>query len=164
MLFAMLKRLFILLLMGALPHLVHAQADYKTAIGVRLGASNGLSVKGFLSNKNALEGILTTRWRGIGLTGLYEVHGNAFQTRSFNWYVGGGAHIYTWREGKVPPPWWDGRDRRTIAGLDGILGLEYTIPSAPLNFSIDWKPAINIVNYEGFWGDEFAFSIRFAIK
>lgn len=159
-------RLFFLLLWLA-PALVCAQADYKTAVGVRLGAANGVSVKHFVSRKNAVEGILSTRWRGLGITGLYEVHGNAFQTRALNWYIGGGGHVYFWQDGpyRNPPPWWDNnRSTRAVAGLDGILGLEYTIPSAPINFALDWKPALNLVNYQGFWADEFAFSVRFAIK
>lgn len=166
-------RLFLLgalLLAGA----ARAQADYKTAVGVRLGAANGVTVKHFVRPKNAIEGILTARWRTLGLTGLYTVNGNAFGTRELNWYIGGGAHAYIWNNGprgwgwgryKNAPPWWDsGRENQAVVGLDGVLGLEYTIPSAPINFALDWKPAINLVNYPGFWADEFGFSVRYAIK
>ncbi len=48
--------------------------DYTTGIGLRGGPSNGLTVKHFISQKAALEGILTTRWGGFGLTGLYEIN------------------------------------------------------------------------------------------
>jgi hypothetical protein len=51
--------------------------DYNTGVGLRLGFSNGLTIKHFVSQRSAFEGILSTRWRGFELTGLYEVHNNA---------------------------------------------------------------------------------------
>ncbi|HBZ20540.1 MAG TPA: hypothetical protein DEO60_05385, partial [Bacteroidales bacterium] len=44
--------------------------DYKTGVGLRLGFSNGLTIKHFVSQRSALEGLLSTRWRGFELTGL----------------------------------------------------------------------------------------------
>jgi hypothetical protein len=52
---------------------------------------------------------------------LYEVHGRAFNSRDFNWFIGGGGHVYTWGDDR--PSWLTG-DKRTVLGLDGILGLE----------------------------------------
>ena len=60
--------------------------DYNTGVGLRLGFSNGLTVKHFVSQRSAFEGILSTRWRGFELTGLYEVHNNAFDVTRLNWY------------------------------------------------------------------------------
>ena len=48
--------------------------DYKTGVGLRGGLSNGLTVKHFISEKSAIEGLLSTRWRGFDITGLYEIH------------------------------------------------------------------------------------------
>ena len=45
--------------------------DYNTGIGLRGGLSNGLTIKHFISSNTALEGIISTRWRGLELTGLY---------------------------------------------------------------------------------------------
>lgn len=132
--------------------------DYKTGIGLRAGFSSGLTIKHFKSRNVALEGLFTTRWQGFDFTGLYEVHNEAFDVKQLNWYYGGGAHLgfyngrYTWwgREGVA----------YTVVGLDGILGLEYTFDELPVNIGIDWKPALNLVGYYGFWS-EGAFSIRF---
>lgn len=137
--------------------------SYKTALGVRVGSENGISVKHFLNETNALEGQLTSRWRGWSLHGLYELNGNAFEVANLNWFFGGGAHVgfYDRYNGN---PWFDDFDNETVFGLDLIIGLEYTFDEIPLNLGIDWKPEINLVGYEGFWGDEVGLSIRFAFR
>lgn len=135
--------------------------DYKTGIGLRAGFSNGLTVKHFISQKSALEGILSSRWRGFELTGLYEVHNEAFNTERLKWFIGFGGHIGFW-DGKYTYKYWGDRDRNyTVIGLDGILGLEYSFAEVPISLSVDWKPAFNIVGYSGFWADGGALSIRY---
>lgn len=128
---------------------------YATGIGLRAGVSNGLTVKHFIQSDVALEGILHTRWEGLVITGLYEVHKNIREVRGLRWFYGGGAHIGSWnsRSDKYPGT--------TILGIDGIIGLDYKFADAPINLSLDYKPAFNIINGGGFWGDEVALSIRF---
>jgi len=46
--------------------------DYKTGIGLRGDYFNGLTVKHFIASKAAIEGILSSRWQGFQVTGLYE--------------------------------------------------------------------------------------------
>lgn len=58
--------------------------DYNTGIGLRGGFTNGLTVKHFISEKAALEGILASRWSGFEITGLYEIHNRAFDTDRLN--------------------------------------------------------------------------------
>ena len=48
-------------------------------------------------------------------------------------------------------------------GARAVLGLEYTIPSVPLNFAIHTGPYIGLVNSYGF-GWHGSFAIRFAFK
>jgi hypothetical protein len=64
---------------------VNAQ-DYNTGIGFRGGFSNGLTVKHFFSPKAVFEGILSSRWSGFQVTGLYKIHNRAFNTDRLNWY------------------------------------------------------------------------------
>jgi len=135
--------------------------DYRTALGLRLGSSTGISVKHFIRPGTALEGLFTTRWDGAMITGLYEGVSMAFQEPNLAWYFGGGAHIGFWDS---TPHWRDNSDSHSVFGLDLILGMEYTFDEAPLNLAFDWKPAINLIGYQGFWADEFALSIRFAFK
>lgn len=68
----------------------HAQ-DYNTGIGLRGGFDNGITIKHFISEKAAFEGIISSRWRGLEITGLYELHGRAFDTDRLNWYAGFGV-------------------------------------------------------------------------
>ncbi len=134
--------------------------DYKTGIGLRGGLSNGLTVKHFISKNAAIEGILTSRWRGFAITGLYEMHYQAFNVKRLNWYFGGGAHIGTWR-GYDGHPWFKDDVSYTVFGLDGILGIEYNIAEIPINIGVDWKPVFNLTGYNGFLGDELALSVRY---
>jgi len=135
--------------------------DYQTAVGLRAGVSNGLSVKHFLSDRAALEGILHTRWQGLVITGLYEVHQDINDLPGLRWFYGGGAHIGTWNGNRGHHNWKYNRNGHTVFGLDGIIGLDYKFLEAPINLGLDYKPAFNISNDVGFWGDEVALSIRF---
>lgn len=133
--------------------------DYQTGIGLRGGLGAGLTIKHFVNNKAAFEGIFDSRWHGLSITGLYEIHARAFNTNRLNWYYGFGGHI----------GFWDGKyyrdvhntDNYTIVGVDGILGLEYNFKEIPFNLSIDWKPVLDLSGSSGFWGDGGAISIRY---
>jgi hypothetical protein len=130
--------------------------DYKTGIGLRGGLSQGLTLKHFVSGKAAFEGLLSTRWQGFDVTGLYEIHAQAFEVDHLNWYYGGGAHIGSYSGNNVP---WG--TSGAVLGIDGILGIEYNFSEAPINIGVDWKPAFNLVGNSQFWGDGGALSIRY---
>lgn len=139
---------------------IFAQAqDYNTGIGVRGGFANGLTIKHFIGSNVALEGIIASRWRGLELTGLFEIHNVAFKAERLKWYYGFGGHVGFW-DGKYTH-WGEPENTYTVIGVDGILGLEYSFNEIPFNISIDWKPAFNIVGYSGFWGDGGAISFRY---
>ncbi len=133
--------------------------DYNTGIGIRGGLSSGLTVKHFLGDKSAVEGILSSRWNGFNITGLYELHAPAFDTPRLHWYYGAGGHIGFW-SGRKNHPWFED-GTHTVIGVDGIIGLEYNIGPIPFSISLDWKPAFNLIGYSGLWIDEFALSIRY---
>ena len=135
---------------------VNAQ-DYRTGLGVRGGLSNGITVKHFISDISALEGLLTSRWNGFLFTGLYEVHARAFGITGLYWYYGGGAHIGAWNNHYRT----NRADNYSVIGIDGILGMEYNITEIPFNISIDYKPGINILGKPLGMSDEVALSIRY---
>ncbi len=134
--------------------------DYKTGIGLRAGYPAGLTVKHFISDRAALEGIFATRWRGFVITGLFEAHRQLADVDNLNWYYGVGAHIGFWNTNSSIS-WGEAGTAYTVVGIDGILGLEYNFEEIPINLSLDWKPAFNLTGYSGFWGDGGAFSIRY---
>lgn len=166
------KTLLALAFLLSLSLSLSAQKNYNTGIGLRLGPAYGLTVKHFLSGAGAIEGILHSRhygggrgWggsSGFNLIGLYEHHMSIKGAPGLNWFVGIGGHIGHWR-GWGGHKWYKEDRGYTTIGVDAIIGLEYTIPSAPLSLSLDWKPSFNLLG-PGYWVDGVAFSIRFAIK
>jgi len=153
------KKLFLALVLLLTTTLISNAQDYNTGIGFRGGFSNGLTVKHFVSSKDALEGILTSRWHGFNITGLYEIHNQAFDTPGLKWYYGFGGHIGFW-DGHYNP-WFHNSSTYTVIGVDGIIGMEYSFDEVPINLGLDWKPGLNLIGYTGFWADELALSVRF---
>jgi hypothetical protein len=133
--------------------------DYKTGVGLRVGFYNGLTVKHFISRKSALEAQLASRWKGFDITGLYELHDQAFSTERLKWFIGFGGHMGFWNGDNTT--WGNADTNYTVIGVDGILGIEFSLREIPLNIGLDWKPVYNFSGYSGFWYDGGAFSIRY---
>lgn len=131
--------------------------DYRTGIGLRGSPTWGITFKHFISGDAALEGLLSTRFNGFLVTGLYEVHAQAFGVSGLYWYYGGGAHIGSWNKFYKD----DRADNYSVIGIDGIIGMEYNITEIPFNFSLDFKPALNILGKPVGLGDEVALSVRY---
>lgn len=137
--------------------LVSNSQDYRTGLGLRLGPSTGITVKHFISDVSALEGILISRWNGFLFTGLYEYHAPAFGITGLYWYYGGGAHIGAWNRDYKE----NRADSYSVIGINGILGIEYNITEIPFNLSIDYKPGISMLGRPTFLSDEVALSVRY---
>ncbi len=152
------KRLIIVLLFAFTVFSQSYAQEYNTGIGLRGGFFSGLTVKHFLDPQNAIEGILSSRWHGFDLAGLYEVHNPVLNVIGLNWYYGAGAHMGFWDGDDVD---WGNDDNYTVIGLDGILGIEYSFTEIPVNIGIDWKPALNVFGHSSFWGDGGAISVRY---
>lgn len=139
---------------------VPAHAQYKAALGARLGPWLGLTFKYNLDDRSSLEFLGETRLRAAFVTGLYEFHFPFNSVDGLRAYIGAGGHA-----GYLSRAWTGGSTGRTegfTGGLDGIIGIEYTFPRFPINISADWKPILQ------FWGgaywdyQSYAFSIRYA--
>jgi hypothetical protein len=118
--------------------------DYTTAVGLKFGGyENGPSIKFFPNNAVALEGVLGFRSHGVVITGLYEIHQQAFGVAGLKFYYGAGAHIGSEGAG-VYQTFGGGNETYNTAhvlfGVDGVLGLEYKIPQAPIAISLDLNP------------------------
>ncbi|MEZ4828864.1 MAG: hypothetical protein R3C61_21650 [Bacteroidia bacterium] len=126
---------------------VHGQ-NYKTGVGIRLWSDAEISIKHFVSNQVAVEGIIELRRKAVGTTLLFERHTTAFDISELQWYYGLGGHIGFWqRENDNRPIFSDNSEM--VAGVSGIIGLEYTIKEIPFCISIDYKPLVNIIGYNG---------------
>jgi hypothetical protein len=128
--------------------------SYRTAIGIRVGETSGLTVKHFFGGSNAVEGILGIWPYAFGITGLYE-HYVSTGLRGLSCYFGLGGHFNTIGSGLVYYPYYYYHDRYYLyrynypgmgIGVDGIIGAEYKIPKIPFAISFDIKPLIEINN------------------
>ena len=127
-------------------------STYQTAVGIKI-YPGAISIKHFTNTNTAWEGLGYFWQYGFRATGLYEIHGNINGVDGLKWYVGPGAHVgfynTTWAKD------YPSRESGVAIGVDGVLGLDYKIPGAPLNVSFDWQPSFNFVGYnyfEGGWG------------
>jgi hypothetical protein len=136
---------------------VHAQSmgrSYKTALGVKFWDGGGISFKTFVAPLNAVEVVGYFHKHGMRLTGLYEIHGVISGAPGLKWYIGPGAHLgfydYKGYEGD-----------KAVAGIDGVLGLDYKINQAPINLSIDWQPSFEFADGRGFVGSWGGLGVRY---
>lgn len=127
--------------------------SYTTALGFKF-YPGAVSLKHFVSSKNALEGIGYFWNKGFRLTGLYEIHNTINGAPGLQWYFGPGAHI-----GFYDSKWGGG----SSVGIDGVLGLDYKFNQAPINISLDWQPSFEFGDRynNGFTGDWGGFAIRY---
>ncbi|MGG9961513.1 hypothetical protein [Ferruginibacter sp. SUN106] len=125
---------------------------YKTALGVKVLDGAGITLKHFVNDKAALEGIGYFWSHGTRITGLYELHFDINDAPGLKWYIGPGAHLgfYNTKYGGG-----------SFAGVDGVLGLDYKINNAPLNLSIDWQPSFEFGTGRGFTGSWGGLGIRY---
>lgn len=124
--------------------------NYDKAIGLRFGGYNGaITYKQHLNKGNAFEVMLNLYWNaGFSATGLYEWSTQVIN-KDFNLYYGAGVHLGMY-------------GKSFLAGIDGIVGLEYKIPNVPLALSLDYKPSINFaphINTSSFY--DFALGIKY---
>jgi hypothetical protein len=152
---------------------------YKTGIGLRFGWEGGLTLKHFIREDRALEGIISRGWGygGFRITGLYEFQKPFATLENLSWYAGLGAHVgfyngsyygyysaygdgYYDKNGNWHPGY---RSRYVTFGVDGILGLEYAFDEVPFSVSLDIKPYFDFVGRGDRFGDG-ALSIRYLIR
>ena len=138
---------------------VKAQQTYKNALGGRFGEANGVTFKTFLNSQDALDLILNFQSRGdysyFRLTGLYEVHKPFPNAGGLRYYYGAGATIGSRKHKR------NDDDSDLLASIDGVLGLDYKFAEAPINVSLDWKPALVVTPYTEFDARGLGLSLRF---
>lgn len=123
--------------------------SYEIGIGFRAGYISGLSVKHFVSSTAAVEGILGSRWHGVNISGLYELHkGNALGVNRLNWEYGGGARLGFY-DGKYYRDWdkdmnYEGSNY-TVVSIVGVFGMEYHFKEIPFTAGFDILPYFDFI-------------------
>ena len=126
---------------------------YKMGLGIRIGSpdaviSTGATFKYFFKERTAIETLLT--FGDPFAVGLLLAHHQSFAATGLQWFAGGGGYV--------------GFSGLRRTGLQGVLGLDYKIPTLPINFSIDWKPELTLTNEFSFEPAAVGLSARFTLK
>ncbi len=143
-----------------------AQLTTQHAIGARFGSATGITYRYTLSPDRAIEGIMSVQSNSkssrFRLVGLYQYHKPLIDDLSWFWGFGGSVGSYT---GKA---YTDANGKRfdkyseLALSIDGIAGLEYKIPSAPIAITLDAKPYFDFLQESGFRIVEgLGFSVRY---
>lgn len=122
------------------------------AIGVRAGYGGEFSYQHGFGNSFAE---LDLGWWGnnhINIVGIYDfiIGGNG----QVNVYLGPGAQLSIWND--VPK-----HASQLNVGLAGQFGVEWNIPTIPLQLSLDWRPVFFFLNDGGFGYDSVGLGIRY---
>ncbi|EEI89512.1 hypothetical protein HMPREF0765_4879 [Sphingobacterium spiritivorum ATCC 33300] len=143
-----------------------AQLTSDHAIGGRFGSAQGITYRYTMREDRAIEGIVSIQSnstsRRFRVVGLYEFHKPL--TGDFTWYYGFGGSV----GGYTRKPYTDGNGNRfsrsseAIISVDGIVGIEYSIPNAPVSISLDVKPYLDFIQSSSLkLIDPIGFSIRY---
>ena len=85
---------------------------------------------------------------------MYEIHNDINNAPGLQWFYGGGGTVGTYK--------WKPNDESDVyVSADGVLGLDYKFSGAPINVSLDWKPALQLTPDTGFDAEGFGLSVRF---
>lgn len=136
-----------------------AQLTSQHAVGGRFGSATGFNYRYTLSEDRAVEGILSvqsnSKTRRFRMVGLYEYHKPLAE--NFSWFYGFGGSIgsFKYKEGA-------NSSSEMSLSVDGIIGVEYHIPEAPLSISLDLKPYFDFIQESSIrFIDPFGLSIRY---
>ncbi|QES89717.1 hypothetical protein [Rhizosphaericola mali] len=136
-------------------HYSQAQSTYHQALGARFIGGTTISYKNYISDNN-LE-FQGSFWKhGFRFAGLYEFNYAIEGVDGLNFILGPGAHLGFWNK-----EYKDKKDAGTEFGIDGIIGLDYKIPSVPINLSVDWQPSIVLAGGSDFTPNMGGIGIRY---
>lgn len=130
------------------------------AVGLRLGLGSGVTFQHYTNKRNAFEAIAYQRFGAANLTLLAEAHEQMFDVRGLRYFYGAGAHMWLFNRNSVLQ---DNvlRENSYAFGVDAIVGIAYYLRSFPLQFSVDWKPGINLIGSHYIEWDSGGLSARY---
>jgi len=151
---------------------IFAESQQK-AVGIRGGISSGFEYRVFNAEQSSYKVLLSTRKRGLQLTGLKEFHiPEAFDfDKDLSFVYGFGAHVgfESWyvdryhSDGLLSDYWYRDRSSGPVAGLDALAAVEYSISQIPLVVGIEAKPYFNLFGKSFFQVQpfDFAFTVKY---
>ncbi|RYZ45312.1 MAG: hypothetical protein EOP49_25455 [Sphingobacteriales bacterium] len=127
-----------------------ASPSRNNLLGIRISSSDAavnhsITYKRFISSDVALEGLLS--FTDPGALGILVEKHTLLGSSGIQWFWGAGAYF--------------GFSGGRRFGAQGAIGLDYIVPSLPLNFSLDWKPELNFTKQFSFEPAALGFSVRF---
>lgn len=147
--------------------------NYKSSIGVRLGAPISASFKMFISDANAVEAFVNYRsyknniygqnygWSRIGAGVAYQMHKEIDAIDGLMYYYGGGVSVLYYNYNNAA--YFSDYDNLSF-GIQGNVGLDYAFSNVPVNLSLDWVPTLYINGYiSGFGAGYGALSVRYIL-
>lgn len=145
--------LFVCVALAFSANLAQAQ-NYKTAVGMRIDAGDGstgvgFDVKHFFSKNNAVDANLIFFDGVVGLGAEYQYNERIPGASGLDWYLGLGPNFLF-------------GDGITVVQLRPVAGLDFKVPSAPLDFAFDWRPMFNLNHGTDFTAARFGISLRYA--
>ena len=140
-----------------------AFSQYKSAVGLRGGVAQGITLKTFVGGSSAFDLFIGSHFRGLNFTALYELHSHtAFGIDNLSLFYGFGGHIGVYNS-TTWPGGWGTYSSGPVIGVDGVVGIEYTFDEIPINLSLDIVPSINILPGVWYW-QRGALSIRYVFN
>lgn len=146
---------------------VFGQLSSQHAIGARFGSASGINYRYTLSENRAVEGIMSVQSNSTSnrfrLVGLYEYH-KPLPLENFSWYYGFGGSVgsYTYKAFTDKSGVRMDKTSELSLSIDGIIGVEYNLPTAPIALSLDVKPYFDFVQESSIRiFDPVGFSIRY---
>lgn len=129
---------------------------YKTALGIRVdfgdgGTGFGFNGKHFLTENNAIDANLIFFDGGaVGLGGEFQYNDNINGAAGLKYYAGIGPNFIF-------------GNGYTDVQLRPVLGLDYKVTTAPINFAFDWRPMFTLNNGTNFNAGRFGLSVRYSM-
>ena len=149
--------------------------DYKNSAGFRLGKTDGITYKRFLTENGAVEFMVGFGGydKGMQIYTTYQWNAQIPTqfTESLYLYYGVGGHIGFIRPSTIRNYYNNDstiiteRDMQTYyaIGIDGIIGIEYRIFTVPMTISMEFKPFFEYygLRYTQFKFWDFGFTVKY---
>ena len=142
--------------------------EYRHALGIRGGLSAGVEYRQYFNDRVSGKLLLSFRNSGFQLHGLFEIHHNDLfpGTDQFDFLYGVGLYggYLRWHEIRHEGMYdYAVVKSGIVAGLDGLVGMEYNSAAIPLSIGLEAKPIVELGGELGFnvipW--DFALTIKY---